>query len=110
MSAVPAGTLISSILVARNSRSTPERREKSGIFRRSSTLVVTDRSFVSSASYHALRYWYAVAVVCSGAHRRRLGAIGAYARAHNSIIWAGRGLVMAGHGGKRGAAGGHKPT
>src|SRR5262249_32549925 len=46
MSAVPAGTPISSILVARNSRSTPERREKSGIFWRSSTLVVTDRSFV----------------------------------------------------------------
>src|SRR5262245_50186756 len=64
MSAVPAGTPISSILMARNSTSTLERREKSGIFRRSSTLIITDRSFVSSASYHALRYWYGAAVVC----------------------------------------------
>jgi hypothetical protein len=63
MSAVPAGTLISSILVARNWRSTPERREKSGIFRRSSTLVVTGSSVTSSASYHTPRYWYGVVVV-----------------------------------------------
>src|SRR5262249_56214655 len=59
MSAVAAGTLISSILVARNCRSTLERREKSGISRRSSTLVVTDRSLAWSASYHAPGYWYA---------------------------------------------------
>src|SRR5262249_32336193 len=60
MSAVPAGTLISSMLVARYCRSTLERREKSGIFRRSSALVVTDRSLAWSASYHAPHYWYAM--------------------------------------------------
>src|SRR5215470_3485040 len=61
MSAVAAGTLISSILVARNCRSTLERREKSGICRRSSALVVTDRSLAWCASYHAPRCWYATA-------------------------------------------------
>src|SRR5215831_10461574 len=61
MRAVPAGTSISSILVARNCRSTLERREKSGILPRSSILVVTGRSFAWSASYHAPRYWFAVA-------------------------------------------------
>src|SRR5262249_21149690 len=60
MSAVPAGTLISSMFVARNCSSTVERREKSGISRRSSALVVTDRSLAWSASYHAPRYWYAM--------------------------------------------------
>src|SRR5262252_6662697 len=73
MSAVPAGTLISSILVARNCRSTLERREKSGIFWRSSTLVVTDRSFTWSASYHAPRYWFAVGVVLRRPVRILLG-------------------------------------
>src|SRR5262245_31318426 len=68
MSAVPSGTLISSILVARNCRSTLERREKSGSFRRSSTLVVTDRTLVWSASYHAPRYRHAVAA--SRSHQR----------------------------------------
>src|SRR5215470_4270014 len=63
MRAVPAGTSISSILVARNCRSTPERCEKSGILWRSSTLVVTDRSFAWSASYHAPRYRFAMGVV-----------------------------------------------
>src|SRR5215470_15162598 len=63
MSAVPAGTLISSSLVARNCRSTLERREKSGMFRRSSTLIVTDRSFVWSAWYHAPHSQYAVRAV-----------------------------------------------
>src|SRR5215475_2328282 len=63
MSAVPAGTLISSMFVARNCSSTLERREKSGICRRSSTLVVTDRSLAWSASYHAPRYWYAMGAV-----------------------------------------------
>src|SRR5215471_11492419 len=60
MRAVPAGTLISSSLVARNCRSTLERREKSGMFRRSSTLIVTDRSFVWSRWYHAPHSRYAV--------------------------------------------------
>src|SRR5512132_4521358 len=41
MSALPAGTLISSILVARNWRSASERRAKSGIVRRLSTDVAT---------------------------------------------------------------------
>src|SRR5215813_9417034 len=63
MSAVPAGTLISSSLVARNCRSTLERREKSGMFRRSSTLIVTDRSFVWTRWYHAPHSRYAVRAV-----------------------------------------------
>src|SRR5262245_30782299 len=76
MSAVPAGRLISSMLEASNCRSTLERREKSGIFRRSSTLAVTDRSFVWSASYHELRCWYAVGVVLRSRVRVPLGPPG----------------------------------